>query len=137
MLLTDAVLTHVSAAPALLASSGDSSSGGGFLFPFIAAIVVGVGFYWLIYNKYRNANARFQFEDRVSATVTNVRTRDDKVDHRTGLRSSTMDGRNEDDAMAKVPLQVAWPDPTALPAPFDGLVNPNDVPPAPPAPPAS
>jgi len=131
--------SHVLAGPAVLASSSDDS-GGGPIFVLIATLVVGIGFYWGFANYYRNANARFRFEDRTTATVSDVRRRDERVNHLTGLRSSSMDGRNESDATAAVPLQVAWPAPQEhavgpVDVPDAGAAGPASQPPSPPPPP--
>jgi hypothetical protein len=132
--------SHVLAGPAVLTSSSSDGSGGGPIFVLIAALAIGIGFYWGFANYYRNANARFRFEERTTATVSDVRRRDERVNHLTGLRSSSMDGRNESDATAAVQLQVAWPAPQEhavgpVDVPNAGAAGPASQPPSPPPPP--
>lgn len=143
MVTAEVLAHHVLAASGQVLAASSDESGNGPIFVIVATLVVGIGFYWGFANYYRNANARFRFEDRTTATVTNVRTRDDRIDHRTGLRSSSMEGHNEGDATAAVRLQVAWPEANVLPEALAGGAGGGgevpaigEVPPPPPPPPA-
>lgn len=90
-------------------SSSDSDAFGGVV---IVALLAGGGLYFLVWNYYRNANARFKFEDHTVAQAHNVQGTDTKINHRTGLKSSTISGRNDNDATAKIPIEKLWPTPT-------------------------
>ncbi|PJI86771.1 hypothetical protein [Luteimicrobium subarcticum] len=119
--------------PVVLASSSDTTSDGSPAFVVILALAVGIGFYWGFARYYRNANARFRFEDTTTTTVSNVQGQDERTGHRTGLRSSSMDGSNDDDVTARVPLRVTWPRASQLPGPLAAEVGggrpPADQPP--------
>jgi DNA-directed RNA polymerase subunit RPC12/RpoP len=51
-------------------------------------------FYWVMWMKYRNTNARHYHEKETKATVENLKQRDDFVEHRVKLRNAVMDGAN-------------------------------------------
>lgn len=88
-------------------SSSDDDSGYGILaLPFVLAI----SFWLFTYRRYRNQDARYNFEHTTSQ-VSNLQPVDVRVDHRTGLKSSTVQGRNDDDATASVPVDKMWDDP--------------------------
>ncbi|SNS63798.1 hypothetical protein SAMN06309944_1111 [Micrococcales bacterium KH10] len=88
-----------------------SSEGDGTVLIFILPVVVGIGMYWLVHNYYRNSNARFKYEEHIHAEVHDLKTTDVRVQSRRGLKSSTISGRNEQDANANIPLTKLWPEP--------------------------
>ncbi|WP_142111668.1 hypothetical protein [Rarobacter incanus] len=95
------------AATVYASSTSDDSNGPGALFIF--AVLAGVALYYFVWNYYRNANARFKFEDTTTSQATNVQGNDAKTGSRKGLRSQQIDGRNDNDAAAQVRLELAWP----------------------------
>ena len=63
----------------------------GYWFILLAA---GFVFYAIIYSRYRNANARHRHETETKNTVKNMQAKDTFFEKRHGLRSSSIDGRN-------------------------------------------
>ena len=56
--------------------------------------LLGFVYYGYIYMKYRNKSARHYHEKETKSTMSNLRTRDDFVKKRTGLRNKRMEGAN-------------------------------------------
>lgn len=57
-------------------------------------LIAGFAFYAIIFNKYRNKNARHAHEHDTKVTKTNVAAQDKFVEHRMRLSSPRMDGAN-------------------------------------------
>lgn len=92
-----------------LADSSSEGDGAGFVVAF--AFIAGFCFFFFVWKYYRNANARFKFEEQTSADAKNVQGTDVKVNTRRGLSSSSISGRNDSDATARVPVEELWPTP--------------------------
>lgn len=90
---------------AAIASSSSSSSGSSDLFVLAIPFVVAIAFWVVTYRRYRNQDARHVFEETPSQ-VSNLRSLDQRVHHRTGLDFSEIEGRNDDDALAPIPIEV-------------------------------
>lgn len=84
----------------IIASSSSEGEGLAFLIilPFVAATAV----YTFIYKRYRNKDKRYMFEHVTDVHVENVDLHDEKVDHRTGLKSSHIRGDNSNNSLYRV-----------------------------------
>jgi predicted RNA-binding Zn-ribbon protein involved in translation (DUF1610 family) len=60
----------------------------------IACCLSGFVFFITMFLRYRNVNKRFQYEKETKTQIENVVSKDDLVEHRTGLRSASMNGAN-------------------------------------------
>lgn len=75
----------------VLASSSSGDDGGGLGLVLFAS---GFVFYGVIFFKYRNVNKRHHHESETVATLHDMQEDDDFVEHRTGLRQSSLSGAN-------------------------------------------
>lgn len=57
-------------------------------------LLTGIGFFLFMYLRYRNSDARHTYEVETKREITNLKGRDDFVEHRYRLRSSQMNGAN-------------------------------------------
>ena len=67
--------------------------------PWLAGLLgytPGFIFYWIKMNRYRNMNARHNHERETKATVKDLKKTDNLREHRKGLSSSRIAGRNDD-----------------------------------------
>ncbi|NLT26538.1 MAG: hypothetical protein GXX90_07800 [Microbacteriaceae bacterium] len=62
-------------APMLLLQSGDDSS----LWLFLLGPAAGIGFYTMIYLRYRNTDKRFEYEHKTSSDIADVQGYDRKI----------------------------------------------------------
>ncbi len=81
-------------------SGGDS--GYNILIPFVIGAAVFVLFYVLTYLYYRNTDKKYEFERKTDIRVANVQAFDNATRERHGVRSSTMDDRNNGNPRARV-----------------------------------
>ena len=72
----------------------DSSLSDSFLFGLLF-FTPGFLFYWLKYNRYRNASARHGHEKETKAEMKNLRQLDEKRETRKRLRNSRIAGEND------------------------------------------
>jgi cbb3-type cytochrome oxidase subunit 3 len=79
----------------IMASSGSSDDGGGFI--GLAFLASGFIFYAAIYFKYRNTNKRHHHESETEATLLNMEAQDEFVQARKGLSNRKMTGANNND----------------------------------------
>jgi len=65
---------------------------------FAGLILFGLGplFFWLVYSKYRNQDARFEHESSADARMGNLQTSDDFVESIEGTTREETTGRNDD-----------------------------------------
>ncbi|WP_084037938.1 hypothetical protein [Demequina sp. NBRC 110053] len=87
----------VAASAAVLASSGEGGTALFGLILFAVPFVVGWFTYATLYKRYRNQNARYQFEHTTAAERLKLQRWDTFVREKTRMRNSTIDGRNDDD----------------------------------------
>jgi hypothetical protein len=90
-----------------LASDGDG--GGAALFGlvlFAAPFVIGWFVYTTLYRRYRNQNARYLFEHTTSAKRSNLQRWDTFTRAKNRQRSSTIDGRNDDEPLERTAHSV-------------------------------
>lgn len=88
--------------PMLLADGSGSVQAMLVIAPFIVGPVVFALVYMSIYLRYRNTDKRHAFEREVGVAVGNLRTRDERTDHRRGLRSRTMENANHTQPLERV-----------------------------------
>ncbi len=55
---------------------------------------IGIIYYLIMYNKYRNADARHTYETETKTNMTNLRKKDDFIKSRKGLRNAYIQGAN-------------------------------------------
>ncbi len=73
-----------------IAFSADEDGNGGFLF-----LLGGIIFYAIMYARYRNKGARHTYERETKNQMDNIQRVDELIEHRKGLKHSTIDGRND------------------------------------------
>lgn len=76
-----------------LAQTGDSDGGGSALLLLLGP-AAGVGFYLLIFFRYRNTDKRHAYERETSAEVLDLRVHDQVVSRVTGVERSSIQGKN-------------------------------------------
>lgn len=80
-----------SATDLVLAASGSDDDGGWFPYLFLLS---GVGFYTLMFIRYRNVHQRHKHESETRATMHDVRAQDHFVRSLRGVSNSRMSGAN-------------------------------------------
>lgn len=86
--------TFALAATQILADSSSDDGGGGLGLLFLLS---GFVFYGYVYIRYRNVDKRHKHESETEAEMHNVQGRDQFVQSKKGLSSSTMAGANNKD----------------------------------------
>lgn len=76
-----------------LITSSDSDDDPSMAFLFLLAS--GFIYYFVIYTKYRNQNARHTYEKETKNEISNLKKKDELIGRRKGLKSSTISNRND------------------------------------------
>lgn len=98
--------TAAADAAMVLASDGEGGAALFGLVLFAAPFVIGWFVYSTLYRRYRNQNARYLFEHTTSAERTNLKRWDTFVREKNRQRSSTIDGRNDDEPLQRTAHSV-------------------------------